>query len=108
MRPTRAEGPPMRNAKVASLLAVSTSLALLALTGCATLSPDSGIDTVETLARDRLGNRLTLPRTGTTTTAITATSTRDPLAKPLTVENAVEIALANNAGLKSSLTELGI
>jgi outer membrane protein TolC len=106
MRPTRAEGRPMKNAKFASLHAVSAALALLALAGCATLSPDSGIDRVETLARDRLGKDVTLPRTGAA--GVTVDPTRDLLAKPLTVEDAVQIALTNNAGLKASFTELGI
>src|SRR5439155_19666777 len=40
--------------------------------------------------------------------AATAARTREMLGKPLTLDEAVQIALLNNAGLKASLAELGI
>jgi outer membrane protein TolC len=89
------------------LRAASMVLALLVLAGCATLSPDGGIDAVQTLARERIGQDAMLPRKDTDQAA-TIAATRDLLRKPLTVEEAVQIALLHNAGLKASLAELGI
>lgn len=80
-------------------------LALFALTSCATLSPDSGIESVQALARDRIGGDVTLPTKASTATP---SITRELLGKPLTVDDAVQIALQNNAGLKANLAELGI
>jgi outer membrane protein TolC len=80
-------------------------LALIALTSCATLSPDGGIDSVQALARDRIGKEVALaPKDSAATTAVI----RELLRKPLAVEDAIQIALLNNAGLKASLAELGI
>src|SRR5438477_3755468 len=81
--------------------------AVLALSGCATLSADGGIDTIQTLAAERIGKSATVPRKDADPAA-TAARTRELLGKPLTVDDAVQIALLNNAGLKASLAELGI
>ncbi len=89
------------------LRTAGTALALLLLAGCVTLSPDGGIDKVQALARERIGNDATLPRKDADPAA-TAAATRELLQKPLTVEAAVRIALLNNADLKSSLAEVGI
>ena len=97
----------MKFANFEPLRAASAVLALLALAGCATLSPDGGIDTVQTLARERIGKDATLTRKDADPTA-TAAAIRDVLRKPLTVEDSVRIALLNNAGLNASLAELGV
>jgi outer membrane protein TolC len=86
---------------------LSMALVLLAMTGCATLSADGGIDAVQSLARERIGKDATLPRKDADP-ATTIATTRDLLQKPLTVEDAVRIALLNNAGLNASLVELGV
>ena len=89
------------------LAAAGLALTLLAVGGCATVAPDAGVAAVEALARDRLGTRATLPRTGGDPNPSIA-ATRALLAQPVTVDNAVQIALLNNAGVKASLAELGI
>ena len=86
---------------------VGLLIATALLAGCVTLSPDGGIDKVQALARERIGNDATVPRKDADPAA-TAAATRELLQKPLTVEAAVRIALLNNADLKSSLAEVGI
>ncbi len=88
----------LRNAGIAA--------ALLTLAGCATVSPDAGMDRVQALARDRIGSKVVLP-TGATAPAASDT-TRNLLSKPLAVDDAVQVALLNNASLKASFAELGI
>jgi len=78
---------------------------MLALAGCATLSQDAGLGNVQTLARERIGKDAMLPGAET---APAAAVTRDLLKKPLSVDDAVQLALFNNAALKASLAELGI
>ena len=78
-----------------------------AVAACATVSPDGGVDAVQILARERIGNGATLSRKGADPAA-TLAATRELLRKPLTGEDAVQVALLNNAGLKASLAELGI
>jgi len=97
----------MKKATLTASRTASVSFALLFLAGCATLSPDAGIDRVQTLASERLGQDTTLPRKDADP-EVTAAATRDLLREPLTVDAAVRIALLNNAGLKASLAELGI
>jgi outer membrane protein TolC len=77
------------------------------LGGCATMSPDGGIDTVQALARDRIGKEVSLPGKATDPSA-TAAATRELLARPLTTDAAVQVALLGNASLKASLADLGI
>lgn len=82
---------------------VAAGSALL-VAGCATFSPDGGVDAVRSLANGRLGTTLKLPAAG----ADSAAAVRDLLAKPLTVESALQIALLNNPGLSARFAELGI
>ena len=93
--------------RFASLRAAGLPLALLFLAGCTTLSPDGGVDRVQSLARERIGHDAELPRKDAEPAAAAA-ATRELLQQPLTAEAAVRIALLNNADLKASLAELGI
>jgi outer membrane protein TolC len=88
-----------------SLLA-ATVLALL-LTGCATFSKDGGLDAVSTKTRERTGQavRFTKP---TADASLTSDAVNQLLAKPLTPDSAVQIALLNNKGLQAALAELGV
>lgn len=84
------------------LVALATTL-----TGCATFSPDGGMNDVRQLAEDRIGPP-----------ARAVAMTADPgavraavdalLAKPLTMDTSVEIALLNNPGLQARLAGLGV
>ena len=97
----------MSKVRFSVLRNASVALALLILSGCATLSPDGSVGAVQTIARERLGNDATLPRKDADPAAAVA-ATRELLRTPLTVEAAVQIALLNNAELKASLAQLGI
>ncbi|HEY3179578.1 MAG TPA: TolC family protein [Casimicrobiaceae bacterium] len=83
------------------------AIMLFMLGGCATFSADAGRNAVQTLANERIGSQATLPVTGPDNGSA-ASATREILAKPLGADDAVQMALLNNAQLKSSLAELGI
>jgi len=78
-------------------------LPLILLTGCASLSADSGYGDVAKLTGQRLGQPVQFQRDADHTAQIQAL-----LAQPLTADTAVQLALLNNSGLKATLTELGV
>ncbi|WP_374361239.1 TolC family protein [Pseudoduganella danionis] len=78
-------------------------LPLILLSGCASLSADGGYTDLASLTSQRLGQPVQLQRD-----AAPAQQVQALLAKPLTADAAVQLALLNNSGLKASLTELGI
>ncbi|MBM4315229.1 MAG: TolC family protein [Deltaproteobacteria bacterium] len=75
------------------------------LGGCTGFSVDGGFGRVERETRSRLGANVQVPRPtdGTATTEVRAL-----LAKPISADDAVQIALLSNPGLKASLAELQI
>jgi outer membrane protein TolC len=77
------------------------------LAGCATFSADGGFGVVEQAAQQRLGKDLQLSRSAADQTAIEGRVAR-LLLRPLSVDDAVQLALLNNRGLQASLQELGI
>ncbi len=86
---------------------LTAMLLLITLSGCASFSPDGGFGVIEQAARQHLGKevvRADTPEAGDTV----ARRVRELLAKPLSVEDAVQLALFNNRGLQSSFQELGI
>ena len=87
------------------LLALLTSAAVLG--GCASFSPDGGFSAVEKTARDRLGKDVQWARTDADQDRIEQ-RVAELLAKPLTMDNAVQVALLNNRGLQATYSELGI
>lgn len=99
--------PASNHAVTDRLYSARVLVVVLMLGGCATMSPDGGVDGTQALVRDRIGRDATLPRIDADPAA-TAAATRGLLAQPITVDNAVQIALLNNAGVKASLAELGI
>jgi outer membrane protein TolC len=82
-------------------------LASLALAGCASFSPDGGFGAVEQVAQERLGKNVVWARTVEDQNRIDARVT-ELLARPLTVDDAVQVALLNNKGLQARFFELGI
>ena len=84
-------------------LLITTAL----LGGCASFSPDGGFATVEQTAKDRLGKDVHWSRSGADQDNIDQ-RVSDLLAKPLTADDAVQIALLNNRGLQATFQELGI
>ncbi len=83
------------------------ALALIALSGCATLSRDGGFGPVERTAKDRLGKDVKWARSDADRDAID-TRVAQLLEQPLSADDAVQIALLNNKGLQASFAELGI
>lgn len=77
------------------------------LGGCASFSPDGGFSVVEKTAKERLGKDLQWVRTKVDQERIDKRVV-ELLAKPLTVDDAVQVALLNNRGLQASFQELGI
>lgn len=84
------------------LLALAT-----ALTGCATFSPDGGMNDVRQLAQDRVGVPARAVSTADDPSAVRS-AVDALLAQPLTIDSAVEVALLNNPGLQAKLAELGL
>jgi outer membrane protein TolC len=79
----------------------------LALAGCATFSQDGGFGGIEQTTQARIGKELKWARTDADRDAIDR-RVAELLAKPLSVDDAVQIALLNNQGLQASFYELGI
>jgi outer membrane protein TolC len=86
---------------------VGMSVVALALTGCATFSKDGGMEDVSSITRQRTGHAVQAEKSGDSATQTNST-VKDLLAKPLTPDSAVQIALLNNRGLQASLSELGV
>ncbi|HDR9202145.1 TPA: TolC family protein [Burkholderia vietnamiensis] len=90
-----------------SIRSIAGAVALVVLAGCTTFSRDGGFNTVSTTASERLGKEALLVRSDQDRDAV-AQRTRELLGKPLTMDDAVQVALLNNAGLQASYAELGI
>lgn len=82
-------------------------MAILILTGCASFSQDGGMDVVSQLTKERTGQTVTQARTDSER-ANMEKIVNDLLAKPLTPDSAVQIALLNNKGFQESLAEIGV
>lgn len=91
--------PPLR------LLGLLTAVVVLA--GCAAFSPDGGFATVEQAAKASLGKEVRWARTAAEQDSIDQ-RVGELLVKPLSADDAVQIALLNNRGLQASFQELGI
>jgi outer membrane protein TolC len=83
------------------------ALALIALSGCATLRSDGGFGPVEQTAKDRLGKDVMWARSDADRDAIDK-RVAGLLEQPLSADDAVQIALLNNRGLQAWFAELGI
>ncbi len=79
----------------------------LALGGCASFSPDGGFAAVEKTAKERLGKDVQWARSDADQDRIAQRVTQ-LLSQPLSVDDAVQVALLNNRGLQASFSELGI
>ena len=96
---------PLRPLRLPRLLAVLVSAAVLG--GCASFSPDGGFASVERTAKERLGKDVQWARSEADQDRI-AERVTELLSKPLSVDDAVQVALLNNRGLHASFQELGI
>ena len=79
----------------------------LVLGACTTLSEGNGFSSVQNLAKTRLNKELRWAKTDSAW-ASTRADIQPLLAKPLSVDDAVQIALLNNRGLQVTYGELGI
>ncbi|KAK47036.1 RND transporter [Caballeronia jiangsuensis] len=86
---------------------VTTISVVAVLAGCTTFSKDGGFNTVSGVASERLGKDAVVVKTEDDRNAV-FTRTKELLAKPLTMDDAVQLALLNNRGLQASYGELGI
>ena len=110
MKPHHAEFHPRSRGGHAGRLAAATSLLcvlMLVLGGCASFSADGGFGVIETAAKERLGKDLHWARTAQSG-ELAAQRVSELLAKPLTLDDAMQVALLNNRGLQASFDELGI
>ncbi|MFP3548332.1 TolC family protein, partial [Rhizobium sp. SIMBA_035] len=83
----------------------ATALVLAFLAGCTTFSKDGGFDAVSSAASERIGKDAVIVRTDADRDAVDA-RTKELLAKPLSMDDAVQLALLNNRGLQASYAAL--
>ena len=97
----------MRKGLTAAQRALVTATTALLLGGCVSFSPDGGFTAVQSLTKERIGRdvRWTRDDAGADNTRALVDKL---LATPLTVDDAVQIALLNNRGLQAIYAELGI
>lgn len=86
------------------LTLLSTNLALVA---CATFSKDGGLDGVNVATASHIKQEIVWTKTASAQ-SYASMRVDELLAKPLNVDNAVQMALLNNKGLQASFDELGI
>lgn len=90
-----------------SMRPVAIGISLLLLSGCATFSADGGFGPVQAMTKERIGKDVAWIKTEAD--AATVDRTIGPLLeRPLSVDDAVTIALLNNKGLQADYAELGI
>lgn len=79
----------------------------LLLAGCATFSEDGGFDTVQRAVKERTGQEAKWVRSADEANSVRARA-REILARPLSADDAAQLALLNNPGLQATYAELGI
>lgn len=77
------------------------------LSGCATFSKDGGFGTVQKITKDLIGKDVQWVKSVEDQDSVQS-RTEELLKKPLTVNDAVQIALFNNKGLQAAFYDLGI
>lgn len=82
-------------------------LASAVLAGCASFSPDAGFSSIESAAKEKLGKDVRWARSDADVDSIDR-RVRELLAKPLSVDDAVQVVLLNNRGLQARFQDLGI
>ena len=100
----------IRRSRSASQHRVALTLACIAAVlaaGCATTDNASTLSKVQEITRSQTGKDIVAQRTDADRAAVEQ-RVRELLAKTLSVDDAVQIALLNNRGLQASLATLGI
>ena len=100
----------MQNLAKPALGRMAAALSAVLLAGCASLSPDGGLNDVSRLTQERIGQPAAFTKAGAQDSGSGGSSTqlRSLLSKPLSAETAVQIALLNSPALKASFAELGL
>ncbi|AXF14613.1 TolC family protein [Paraburkholderia caledonica] len=88
-------------------VAIEITIATVLVSGCSTFSKDGGFDGVSSVASERLGKDAVYVKTDAQRDAVNK-RTQELLSNPLSMDDAVQIALLNNRGLQASYGELGI
>lgn len=99
--------PAMRIDALGHLSRVTALSGAIALAGCTTFSQDGGFDAVASTAQQRLGKEIRWARSADER-AKNARQVAELKQRPLSVDDAVQIALLNNGALQGSFEELGI
>ncbi|MCX7135214.1 MAG: RND transporter, partial [Proteobacteria bacterium] len=86
---------------------ISALLTALALGGCASFSKDGGMTAVEQITKTRIDKDVKWARTDAERDTID-TRVAELLSKPLSIDDAVQVALLNNKGLQAGFHDLGI
>ncbi len=81
---------------------------MLALSGCASLSPDAGFDTVRSAVKERSAVEPRWARSEQDSAGIRSEVKRLLSGGPVTADGAVQIALMNNPGLQATYADVGI
>ena len=87
---------------------VATVFGVIFLAGCASFSPDGGLNDVSRLTQERIGQVKPFTKETLKDSQQSTSQVQSLLSAPLTPESAVQIALLNNAALKISFAELGV
>ena len=83
------------------------AMCVLLLGGCATFSKDGGFNSVANVTKERINKDVTWVRADGDANTV-QTAVRKLLAAPLSVDDAIQVALLNNRGLQATYAELGI
>ena len=84
-----------------------TLVAVLLVSGCATFSQDGGFGSINQVTQQRLGKEVRLQKSADDEQSLKSLIA-DKLKQPLSVDDAVQIALLNNRGLQSIYAGLGL
>ena len=85
------------NLKAGRARTLALAISAVFVGGCATFSADGGFGTVETAAKERLNKEVKWVKSDADAESV-QTTIKQLLAKPLSADDAVQIALLNNPG----------
>lgn len=97
----------MKRKLAAWRLGWASAAVLTGLAACTSLPPDGGFGAVAGVASERLGKQAVWARTDDDRQAL-AQRTRELLERPLSMDDAIQVALLNNPGLQATYAQLGI
>ena len=97
----------MRSRRARCRAVLTVALATTILAGCAVPPADGGFGAIADAASKRLGKQAVWVRTDKDRQAV-AQRTRELLLRPLSIDDAVQVALLNNPGLQATYDDLGI